>query len=312
MRSGTGPHLNRSLQPDSALPRPAAKKGRSIHEARAAHDIPFERSWIGSRPRRVPEGDRRPLLGGRDINYYLALRPWNGYVAVAIGGVLGVAGLLLVAWLFVRWLFAFPAVVFENASPLEAMRMSWRRTQNRFWSVACAPALWWLAVSAASLATGWLIETGATRLLSNAGLSLSAVLPAVLGALALLTTTDLAWFIAGKIGYSLLVVGLIVFEAVGDPLKADVDFVSMNAARVTPRFVRKTHKQGRQVHVWTVNDPNNALAMMEMGADNIITDNPAGMRRLLRAWNELSDAERIALMLRRLVQGKNLPLPAML
>jgi len=83
----------------------------------------------------------------------------------------------------------------------------------------------------------------------------------------------------------------------------------MNAGRVTSGFVKQAHKQGKEVHVWTVNDAHNALAMIEMGVDNIITDDPEGLRRLLRAWNELTDTERIAVMLRRLIQGKNLPIP---
>jgi glycerophosphoryl diester phosphodiesterase len=103
--------------------------------------------------------------------------------------------------------------------------------------------------------------------------------------------------------------GLIVFEAVGDPLRADVDLVSMHAGRVTSRLVTQAHKQGKEVHVWTVNDPHNALSMIELGVDNIITDNPEGLRRLLQAWSDLTDTERIALVLRRLVQGKNLPIP---
>ena len=104
-------------------------------------------------------------------------------------------------------------------------------------------------------------------------------------------------------------VGLIVFRSVGNPLQTDVDFVSMNAGRVTSGLVKQAHKQGKEVHVWTVNDPHNALAMIEMGVDNIITDDPEGLRRLLQAWNDLTDTERIAVMLRRLIQGKNLPIP---
>jgi hypothetical protein len=50
--------------------------------------------------------------------------------------------------------------------------------------------------------------------------------------------------------------------------------------------------------------------MIEMGVDNIITDNPAGLRLLLQAWNDLTDSERVALVLRRLVWRGDLPLPA--
>jgi glycerophosphoryl diester phosphodiesterase len=167
----------------------------------------------------------RLLLGDRDINYYLTFRPWNWYVALSIGGVLGVASLSLVTWLLVRWLFAVPAVVFENSSPLRAMRVSWHRTRNRFWSMAIVLASWWLTVFAASLATNWLIETGATRLLNNAGLALTFVLPTVLGTLALVTAAGLAWLIIGKIGFSLMVVGLYLEMAEPQDPQGKADWV---------------------------------------------------------------------------------------
>jgi hypothetical protein len=55
--------------------------------------------------------------------------------------------------------------------------------------------------------------------------------------------------------------------------------------------------------VWTVNDLSNALSMIEMGVDNIITDEPVDIRSLLEEWNELSDREKMALMLRNLIVG---------
>ena len=52
-----------------------------------------------------------------------------------------------------------------------------------------------------------------------------------------------------------------------------------------------------------------ALSMIEMGVDNIITDYPREMRSLLEAWNELSDSEKIALMLRNLIVQMERPQP---
>ena len=165
------------------------------------------------------------LLGDRDINYYLTFRPWNWYVALAIVGVLGTACLFLVTWLFVRWIFAVPAVVFEKTTARGAMSVSWRRTRSRFWSMAIVLGSWWLAVFAASLATNGLIEIGATRLLNNAGLSLTLILPTVLGTLALVTTAGLAWLIVGKIGYSLMVVGLYLEAAEPQDRQGKADWV---------------------------------------------------------------------------------------
>jgi len=69
-----------------------------------------------------------------------------------------------------------------------------------------------------------------------------------------------------------LITGHIVFTAVGNLSRMEADFLSISAARATPRLVRVLHRRGRQVHVWTVNDIGNALSMIEMGVDNIITE----------------------------------------
>ena len=50
--------------------------------------------------------------------------------------------------------------------------------------------------------------------------------------------------------------------------------------------------------------------MIEMGVDNIITDEPAEIRSLLEAWHMLSDSEKIVLMLRNLIVGIESPEPS--
>jgi glycerophosphoryl diester phosphodiesterase len=107
-----------------------------------------------------------------------------------------------------------------------------------------------------------------------------------------------------------LTTGLIVFQSIGDLSRMEADFLSINAARATPRLVSQAHSRGRAVHVWTVNDIDNALAMFEMGVDNIITDYPAAIREYREDWDELSIYQRIALMLRNLVMDIDRPEPA--
>ena len=107
-----------------------------------------------------------------------------------------------------------------------------------------------------------------------------------------------------------LTTGFIVFRAVGNLPRMKADFLSISAASATPRLVRELHSRGREVHVWTVNDPSNALSMIEMGVDNIITDEPVDIRRWLEEWNGLSDTKKIALMLRNLIVGLERPQPS--
>ncbi len=50
---------------------------------------------------------------------------------------------------------------------------------------------------------------------------------------------------------------------------------------VTPELIKHCHAHGIQVHVWTVNEPAEILALLEMGVDGIVTDYPDRMADLL-------------------------------
>lgn len=49
---------------------------------------------------------------------------------------------------------------------------------------------------------------------------------------------------------------------------------------VTRRFVRRVHRDGMGVHVWTVNRADRMRALMAMGVDGILSDAPARIRRV--------------------------------
>jgi glycerophosphoryl diester phosphodiesterase len=92
--------------------------------------------------------------------------------------------------------------------------------------------------------------------------------------------------------------GLIVTAAVGNVTKTDTDFVSLNAARATAALVGQARAAGKQVHVWTVNTPEAMLRMIERDVDNIITDDPATLVRVMRDRNALSPQEQVGVRLR--------------
>ena len=455
------------------------------------------------------------LLGGRDINYYLAVQPWQWWVALVVAGVLILLYLIVVAWLFVRLMFAIPALVFEHLRPVAALKKSWQRTRHRFWALSMPQGVWWLFILLASFITTWVLRTITAQLLTHAGLSLAHIIPLVVAALGITLMIDLTWFVVGKAVHAMLIVdfygetpginlkpheptqvpkfispsylrklawigvgvalvstiaagtafienldlnrhiavtahrgsslkapentmsalrlavadgadyaeidvqttadgmvilmhdadlmrvasvnrkiqdvryeelreidigswfspdfshektatleeaigfargrirlnielkynrpdpelagkvgrmvrrnafaqacvissldsqelrkikqsfpeikaGLIVARALGNLAQTGADFLSIHASQVSPRLVREAHQNGKEIHVWTVNDIQTALTMIEVGADNIITDNPQFVRNVIRAWNDLADMEKIALWLRRL------------
>ena len=92
--------------------------------------------------------------------------------------------------------------------------------------------------------------------------------------------------------------GLIVTAVLGDATRLPVDFLSVNASQVSRDAVSLAHHRGKAVHVWTVNDEASALRMIELGVDNLITDEPGLLVNLRQQLRELSRAELIALALR--------------
>ncbi len=465
------------------------------------------------------------LLREWDIYYYVNVQPLSWWIALIIAGTISAAYLVLAAWLYIRWLFSIPILVFENATPYGALRKSWRQTRGRFWEFAVPLAAWWAAVFLLSLAMTWLLRSAAAQLLDHIGLTLKIVVPVVVGTLALMAFLDIMWLIIGKIVHVMLmanfylettegkqktststpsvgilspralkrigwliagvvlimgiatgaafihglkinraieitghrgskvsapentlsalrqaiaegadyaeidvqttadgvvvllhdadlmrvasirrrlrdinyrelkdidvgswfapefsseriptlqeaidlargriklnielkftwpdpaltqevaniirqngfsgdcvvsslnfqalteikqafpelITGFIVFKVAGNLLRMEADFLSLNAARAKPRLVRQLHRRGRAVHVWTVNDFNNVISMIEVGVDNIITDSPREVRRYLETWNTLSGGEKIVLMLRNLIVGLENPQPS--
>jgi len=456
------------------------------------------------------------FLAEHDINYYLSERPWQLWVALFISAIIGGSYLLLGAWLYIRWLFAIPALIFENANPVEALRKSWQRTRHRFIELAMPQAVWWLFILFASFITTLVLKAVFTFVLVHAGLNLYVILPVAVVALGVILITQLFWFIMGKTVYMFIIVdfyretlkrkielhakwwllkkfspailqkigwvgvclalltaisvgvvffesfdfdrrdiavtahrgsslkapentisaleqaiadgadyaeidvqttadgvvilmhdadlmrlssinrkiedipyeelgkidigswfskdfsteriatleeairfckgriklniemkynrpdpqlaekvgeliqsnsfdkncvitsldygelkkfkalfpeikvGLTVFQALGDFTQSEVDFLSIDATQAASRLVKQAQQNGKQIHVWTVNDLQTALLMIEVGVDNIITDNPVAIQNWLQAWNDLSGTEKIALWLRNL------------
>ena len=58
------------------------------------------------------------------------------------------------------------------------------------------------------------------------------------------------------------------------------DFFSVKHTYVDEKFVTQAHALGKEVHVWTVTYKGDAKRMLDIGADNIITDDPIMVRKV--------------------------------
>ena len=75
--------------------------------------------------------------------------------------------------------------------------------------------------------------------------------------------------------------GYIMTMAYGSISNAEAaDFFSVKYTYITEDFVREAHSLGKEVHAWTVNYRGDAKRMLDMGVDNLITDDPIMVREV--------------------------------
>ena len=96
-------------------------------------------------------------------------------------------------------------------------------------------------------------------------------------------------------------VGLLMSVSVGDASTLEADFLAVNARYVSRGFVRRAHRAGKQVFVWTTNDAVSISRMIGRGVDGVITDDPDLARRVIVQRAALSPVERVVLELAELL-----------
>lgn len=110
------------------------------------------------------------LLSRQDINYYLAVRPAEFWLAGSLGVLLLLAALALLTLALVRWNFALPIILFEQQSPRDALRLARERVRGIQGRLALILAGWWggffllsavLAAAYRFLAESLLLRAGA-------------------------------------------------------------------------------------------------------------------------------------------------------
>ncbi|MBL8896256.1 MAG: glycerophosphoryl diester phosphodiesterase membrane domain-containing protein [Planctomycetes bacterium] len=77
-------------------------------------------------------------------------------------------------------------------------------------------------------------------------------------------------------------VGALSAVSLGNLARVDAAFVAVRASRASSAFVREAQRRGKEVYVWTVNEPVAIARAFALGVDGVITDHP-GLAHALRA-----------------------------
>ena len=87
--------------------------------------------------------------------------------------------------------------------------------------------------------------------------------------------------------------GLLNTTSIGDLTRLDLDFLALNSMAASLAMIKRAHKRGMKVYVWTINDPVQISVMMSRGVDGIITDEPALARQVMELRKHLSPFGRL-------------------
>lgn len=178
------------------------------------------------------------LLSGSDINYYLATRPPRFYVALTLGGLLALGAAAVASALFVRWLFAVPACLFESLSGKASLRRSASLTRGRTWRIAGRLLLAAARAAVLVAATCFLLDFLNGAILSRiTGRSWSVVVSVVTALLAIDAVVVAAIFVWPAVEFALVTMKL-YDEALRDD-GADVITTKMPSEPVAERTARR-------------------------------------------------------------------------
>ncbi len=87
-------------------------------------------------------------------------------------------------------------------------------------------------------------------------------------------------------------VGLLVAKAIGDLTELKADFLAVEARMATRRFIRRAHRAGQDVYIWTVDDPAWMFVGLSRGVDGLITNKPDVARKVIEIRAGMSDPQR--------------------
>jgi glycerophosphoryl diester phosphodiesterase len=87
--------------------------------------------------------------------------------------------------------------------------------------------------------------------------------------------------------------GLLTAKALGDLTGVPADFLAVEKAMATRRFILGAHRAGKPVYVWTVDDPAKMIRVIGLGVDGLITNRPGLAKEIRDQYARMTEAERL-------------------
>jgi glycerophosphoryl diester phosphodiesterase len=98
--------------------------------------------------------------------------------------------------------------------------------------------------------------------------------------------------------------GAIVSAAVGDVGRLPVDVLGVRTGLITDRLLGRAHAAGKEVHAWTIDDPEVMGELIDRGVDGLITNDPGAALSVRRERQGLPAWQRVVLGFRRRLAGR--------
>jgi glycerophosphoryl diester phosphodiesterase len=90
-------------------------------------------------------------------------------------------------------------------------------------------------------------------------------------------------------------VGTLAARSIGDPARLPGDFLAISRSMAKAPVIGHVRSRGKNVYVWTVDDPVTMSRMISRGATGLITNEPALAREVIAERAEMSLLERLML-----------------
>ena len=89
--------------------------------------------------------------------------------------------------------------------------------------------------------------------------------------------------------------GYIVARSIGNIAGVDADAIIVETQLATRLQILAVQRKNKELHVWSVNDPLQMVQFIELGVDNILTDRPDVLARILKERADLTADEYLLL-----------------